>query len=237
LKRQLSLPVSIEASVAASIRHHPGVSRFCTPIQSSVCAPIDAVASSPELFGPEARQCVDFRLGVLAKGLKCRRERPEAFPLVFREPPAMAICRHLTAIALVLGLNLFGHTNALLASQIQWVCSPVPTYPEPKDPVVKVEISVQDGSWTISHIARSGKRSERSAQYWIADASEPNYYSWRGQAVGDPNLTMVGDISEGERPIYSERLYDQHKNGAQVSSVSFLMHSRHGAVPSGEGGS
>jgi hypothetical protein len=120
----------------------------------------------------------------------------------------------------VLAINILAARTASASSETRWICYP-PRNSSERDPIVRIEVAYSTGTWTISHFSQSGRHYERSSQYRINDSSTPKFYSWRGQLIGFPHLTMVGDLTGDVRaPIYSERLYDQHKDGAQVFSTS-----------------
>ena len=127
-----------------------------------------------------------------------------------------------TAIGLfALAINILTAHTASASSEAHWICYPPRNSSESGDPVVRIEIAYSNGTWIISHVWQSGRRYERSSQYRINDASTPKFYSWRGQLIGYPHLAMIGDLKgDVKAPIYSERLYDQHKDGAQVFSTS-----------------
>jgi hypothetical protein len=105
-----------------------------------------------------------------------------------------------------------------------WKCVPYPSAStDEKDPVEKVEVTLQDTNWSVIHISKLGKHYDRSRQYTIMDTSATTSFpSWQGNLITHSNMMMKGDILTTDRGvIYSERLFDQKEAYAQIYANSF----------------
>jgi hypothetical protein len=87
-----------------------------------------------------------------------------------------------------------------------------------KDPIVTVVISLQGQEWRVTHIAASGARYERNAQYLVHGVQNSEAATWEGENKKQPHLKMVGQVfSAGSGKFtYVERLYDANSNGIQT---------------------
>lgn len=100
-------------------------------------------------------------------------------------------------------------------------CTPEATSStNPKDPIVTVVISLQGQDWRVTHIAASGARHERNAQYLIHDVSNSEAATWEGKNLTRAHLKMVGQVfsagSGSGKFTYVEKIYDANSGGRQT---------------------
>jgi hypothetical protein len=90
-----------------------------------------------------------------------------------------------------------------------------------RDKIVRIVVSVQGHYWQVTDIAESGKRFERSNQYYITDTSDLYNLSWEGVLLSHQNIKMIGSILKTDgRYYYVESIYDWDKNNTKVNEFT-----------------
>lgn len=103
---------------------------------------------------------------------------------------------------------------ALAQSVLDLDCTPIAGLTAEKDPIVAVHVRVQRPDWRITHIAASGARYERNAQYRMHDATIANSLSWFGTLVERPYIEMGGRlVPHGDTFVYEEEVRDARMGG------------------------
>jgi Aspartyl protease len=79
---------------------------------------------------------------------------------------------------------------------------------DPQDTVDRIEIRHATGNpeWQIHHRFQNGTMVMRQEQYAMIDASNPNFWAWRGRLRKNGSITMIGELRRDYRgqPYYTE---------------------------------
>src|SRR5215831_4766789 len=98
---------------------------------------------------------------------------------------------------------------------------------DPQDTVDRIEIRHASNSpeWQVHHRFQNGTMIMRQEQYAMIDASNPNFWAWRGRLKRNGNITMVGEIHRDYRGqiTYTETQQDRGRVTMQTSSVCNVM--------------
>jgi hypothetical protein len=132
------------------------------------------------------------------------------------------------APALILAITV-ARAETLLSLQ----CTPqLAPSPRAKDPIVSIDVTVQEQNWQVVHVAASGARYERAAQYWLRDISSRTSIAWEGTLVTRPQLKMRGEvIGRDGNFLYRETIYDANKGGAKTMETTSICQSIAATTP------
>ena len=130
---------------------------------------------------------------------------------------AKRLIRFALGIAALFALSVSGRP-ASAADVIDLTCTPAPG-PASRDPIVIIRVRIDGANWQVMHIAASGARYDRSAQYGMRDVSSPDRLAWAGALVGKPYIHMVGAVLLQNNVVsYVEVIRDDRKPGKVVES-------------------